>query len=592
MKEFFRSFLASLLAILFAGVILVSLTFGLIAGLSSSLMESEVKKASGNVLVIDLAQPIHEQGRRNPLAFLNDGPNYKPGLYDITEGLKRAKKDPAIKGVLLKLTGGHHGWAELQQLKWALDDFRTSGKFVYAYGETISQNSYYAATSADSVYVNPAGSIELKGLATELMFFKGTLDKLEVNPEIFYAGRFKSATEPFRTDKMSDANRLQITVLQKSLWDQFLTATAKYMHTDSTAVDQLAKNGTVQFPADAADNKVVSRTLYWDEVEQRIKARSGIAANKAIDYVTIFDYVSSGRAEALMADNRIAVLFAEGDIIDGKQKTDYQIGSKTLCEEIRKIAKNDKIKAVVLRVNSPGGSALASEVILRELMLLKAKKPLVVSMGDYAASGGYYISSRADSIFALPNTITGSIGVFGMMFNFDKLMKNKLGVTFDGVKNAPYADFPTFTRPLTPEEAQRMQRSIDTIYAHFKAHVTEGRRLDATDVDSIAQGRVWMGSDALRIGLVDALGGLDRAITSAASLAKVKNYKVITYPEPSDKFETLMRGLSANADAKAAMKEAIKEEMGEGYTWYQQMQQLAGMNGKAMMMMPFVITVD
>jgi protease-4 len=224
-------------------------------------------------------------------------------------------------------------------------------------------------------------------------------------------------------------------------------------------------------------------------------------------------------------------------------------------------------------------------------MLLKAKKPLVVSMGDYAASGGYYISSRADSIFALPNTITGSIGVFGMMFNFDKLMKNKLGVTFDGVKNAPYADFPTMTRPLTPEEAQRMQRSIDTIYTHFKAHVTVGRRLKATDVDSIAQGRVWTGTDALRIGLVDALGGLDRAITSAAKLARVTNYKVITYPEPSDKFETLMRGLSSNTDAKAAVKDAIKEEMGEGYTWYQQLQQLAGMNGKAMMMMPFALEI-
>jgi protease-4 len=591
MKEFFRSFFASLLAIIFSVVILVSLVFGLVAGISSSLMEKDIKKTTGNILVIDLAHPIHEQGRRNPLFFLSDGPDYKPGLYDITRALERAKRDSAVKGVLLRLTGGSHGWAELQQLKLALEDFRASGKFVYAYGETISQNSYYAATSADSIYLNPAGSIELKGLAAELPFFKGTLDRLEVEPEIFYAGKFKSATEPFRAEKMSEPNKLQVKALQKNMWNQFLASASKYMHTDSNTINQLAQHGTIQFPTDALNNKVVAGLLYWDEVEQRIRTKIRIAASKPIEYVSIFDYTTPARTEALLSDNRIAVLFAEGDIVDGKQKGEFQVGSKTICEEIRKIAANDKIKAVVLRVNSPGGSALASEVILRELMLLKAKKPLVVSMGDYAASGGYYIASRADSIFALPNTITGSIGVFGMLFNVNKLMKNKLGVTFDGVKNAPYADFPTATRPLTPDEAQRMQRSIDTIYAHFKKHVTEGRHLAANDVDSIAQGRVWTGSDALGIGLVDAIGGLDRAIESAARLAKVTGYKVITYPEPSDKFQTLMRGLSASTDAKAAVKEVIKEEMGQGYSWYEQLQELSTMNGKALMMMPFVPTI-
>ncbi|MES2702261.1 MAG: signal peptide peptidase SppA [Bacteroidota bacterium] len=591
MKEFFRSFFASLLAIVVCGVILIGLTIGIISGLSKSLVEKDKEKKGGEVLVIDLARPVHEQGRSNPFAILGDGPDFKPGLYDITKAIARAKTDKEVKGILLKLAPSQNGWAELQQVKWALDDFRTSGKFIYAYGEVVSQGAYYVASSADSIYVNPVGYVELKGLSTELMFFKGTLDKLDVQPEIFYAGKFKSATEPFRAEKMSEPNRLQLQVLQNSIWTQLLQSAAKYAGTDMATVNQLAQTGAVQFPADAVSNKLIAGMKYWDEVEQVIRTKTGKAAGAEIKYVSIFDYARPDRVDALLSDNRIAVLFAEGEIVDGKQRGEFQIASKNFCEEIRKIAKNDKIKAVVLRVNSPGGSALASEVILRELMLLKAKKPLVVSMGDYAASGGYYIASKADSIFAAPNTITGSIGVFGMLFNIDKLMKNKLGVTFDGVKNAPYADFPTATRPLTPDEAQRMQRSIDTIYNNFKRHVAEGRKLKIDDVDSIAQGRVWTGTDAKAIGLVDELGGLDRAIASAARLAKMKDYKVVTYPEPTDKLETILRGLGNNTDAKAMVKEAIKEEMGAPGEWYEKINELRELNGKAMVVMPFVIKV-
>jgi protease-4 len=282
---------------------------------------------------------------------------------------------------------------------------------------------------------------------------------------------------------------------------------------------------------------------------------------------------------------------AEGEIVDGEQKNDNEIASKTMCDEIRKLRLDDHVKAVVLRVNSPGGSALASEVILRELKLLKEKKHLIVSMGDYAASGGYYISSGADSIFALPNTITGSIGVFSMMFSIDKLMKNKLGITFDEVKNAPYADLPTTSRPLTPEEGQIMQNSVDTIYALFKRHVSEGRRLNPADVDSIAQGRVWTGSDALGIGLVDGMGGIDRAIACAAGMAKLKDYRVATYPEASDKLNSLLRKFGISTSADEAMKAALKEELGGGYEWYDKLKSLSRTNGKAMMAMPYVLTV-
>lgn len=592
MKEFFKMFFASILAMIIMGIIGVGLLIAGIVGLSGSLTEKDNKKASGDVLVIDLAKRIHEQSEINSFAVFGDGSDFEPGIYDITKALNHAKTDAAIKGVYIKLSNTPNGWATLQQLKAAIEDFKTSKKFVFAYGEEIPQSAYYVASSADSIFVNPAGGLELKGFASVLMFFKGTLDKLEVEPEIYYAGKFKSATEPFRTDKMSDPNRQQIRAYQKGLWTQFLEGASRYMHMDKDSINQLAVNGTIQFPADALKNKMVAGLVYWDEVEHRLHTRTGIPEGTNIKYVSMNDYASAYKNDSKMSDNRIGILFAEGNIVDGEEQNDHEIASKTFCEEIRKLRKNDKIKAVVLRVNSPGGSALASEVILRELVLLKQKKPLIVSMGDYAASGGYYISTMADSIFAMPNTLTGSIGVFGMLFSFEKLMKNKLGVTFDEEKNAPYADIPTVARTMTPQEGQRVQNMIDTIYSHFKQHVSEGRRLTLTDVDTISQGRVWTGSDALGIGLVDGLGGLDRALASAAAMAKLKDYKVVTYPEPTDKLSKLLRKLNNKTDSKMAIKAAMKEEMGQGYDWYEQLMHLRKMNGKAMMMMPFVPVVE
>ncbi len=592
MKEFFRSFFASLLAIIVSGFLLVFVVVALIIGVAKSVTEKENKTVSGDVMVIDLTKRIHEIGETNPFSAFGEGPSYRAGLYDMTQAIAHAATDPEIKGIYLKLGPTPNGWAMLQELQHALLDFRSSGKFIYGYGENITQGAYFAATAADSIFLNPAGSIELKGFSTVLSFFKGTLDKLEVQPEIFYAGRFKSATEPFRTDRMSEPNKIQVKEFQDAMWREYVVATARYARINPDTVQLLAYNGAIQFPADALRNHIVGGLLYADQVEQLIRRKTGRTEKEDIEFVTINDYADMVKVAKKSAPARIAVLFAEGDIVDGEQEGDYQIASKTFCEEVRKLRMNDKVKAVVLRVNSPGGSALASEIILRELLLLKEKKPLIVSMGNYAASGGYYIASHADSIFAMPNTITGSIGVFGMMFNIEKMMKNKLGVTFDGVKNTPYADFPTMTRPFSPEEAVLMQRSIDTIYTQFKGRVATGRRLPAADVDSIAQGRVYTGGRALKLGLVDALGGLDRAITSAAIKAGLKSYKVVTYPEPVDKFSSLMKRINNNTEAKAAIKAAMKEEIGAGYDWYEKLQGLQRMNGRAMMSMPFVYTVD
>lgn len=590
MKQFFKMFFASLLAIVVSGIILIGFLIGSLIGLATK-SSKENRTKDNSVLVIDLQKRLHEQEQVNPFAmFTNENGN--AGLYEATEAIKHAKKDDKIKGILIKLAGGSNGWATMQQLRMAIVDFKTSNKFVYAYGEDVTQGAYYVGSAADSIYANPIGDVVLKGFATELPFFKGTLEKLEVQPEIFYAGKFKSATEPFRSDRMSDANKLQVSVYQHSMWNEFLKAVTEHTHLDSNAINQLTQTGAIEFPADALKYKLVDGLLYWDEVEARIRTKTGQKESQAINYISLSDYADKDKTDNADADDKIAILYAEGQIKDGEQDDDFEVASQTFIENIRKVRKNDKIKAVVLRVNSPGGSARASEVILHELQLLKQKKPLVVSMGDLAASGGYYIACQGDSIFALPNTITGSIGVFSMLFSTEGLMKNKLGVTFDGVKTAPYADFPTMSRPLNEAEAQRMQHGVDNIYALFKSRVAAGRKLKAEDVDSIAQGRVWTGTDALKIGLVDAIGGLDRALKSAATLAKVKTYKVVNYPEPRDKIKELFHKFGNNADASAMVQASIKEQLGEDYEWLKKVKELRQMNGKAMMAMPFIFNVQ
>lgn len=586
MKQFFKMFFASLLAMIVTGVIIFGVFIGLIVAAvkEGSKTETQTTVADNSVLTIDLSNTMHERSERNSLAVFSDGDENNAGVYDAIKALGEAKDDSKIKGILIKLNPSANGWATMQQMRNAIVDFRKSGKFVYAYGENITQGAYYMATAADSIYLNPMGDMELKGFATILAFFKGTLDKLELEPEIFYAGKFKSATEPFRADKMSDANRIQVAEFQKDFWSEFLNAASTFSKQDTAALYQLAASGAIEFPQDALKNKLVSNLLYWDQVEDRIKAKTGGKEKDKVKYVSLSEYAST-LDDGTAGDSRVAVLYAEGSIVDGESDDDYQIASQNMIEQIRKLRNNDKVKAVVLRVNSGGGSALASEVILRELQLLKAKKPLVASMGDVAASGGYYILCQADSIFALPNTITGSIGVFTMMFNSEKLMRNKLGVTFDGVKNAPYADFPNGTRALTADESAKVQRSVDNIYMIFKSRVATGRKMDITLVDSFAQGRVWSGTDALSINLVDGLGDLDRAIASAASLAKLKDYDVVTYPEPVDKFESLMRRFKGNNASVA--EQMVKVEFGKEYDWYKQLKQLRRMNGAAMALMPF-----
>lgn len=593
MKQFFKMFFASLLAMIVAGVIVVAVFVGLIIGAVNSAMKAkpETTVASNSVLLIDMKTHFTEQPYENSFAALLGESDYRPGVYDVVRSLEKAKTDDKIKGLVLKLNPTPNGWATLQQLRNAIIDFKTSGKFVYAYGEVIPQSTYYVATAADSIFLNPVGDIELKGFATVLAFFKGTLDKLELEPEIFYAGKFKSATEPFRATQMSEENREQIREFQQDFWSEFSTAVAARIKADTSVVNQLAAAGTIEFPKDALEHKLIDGLWYSDQVNDLLKKKTGTDEDKEVKLVAINKY-AEGMKNPHGKGDRIAVLYAEGSIVDGESDGNDQIASATMVQEIRKIRKDDKIKAVVLRVNSPGGSALASEVILRELQLLKKEKNLVVSMGDVAASGGYYISCYADSIFVMPNTVTGSIGVFAMLFNTEKLMKNKLGVTFDKVKNAPLADFPNGYRAMTPEEAQRMQRSVDHIYTTFKGHVAKGRKMSIEDVDAIAQGRVWSGTDAVQNGLADAYGDINRAVESAAALAGVSDYSVVTYPKVVDEFEVLLKRLGGNEDVAAAVKQSIEKEMSEEYPYIKQLKMLKNMNGTRMMLMPFSLNVQ
>ena len=583
-------FFASLLAMVVAGVIIFGIIMGVIISIASSAKnQKNAATTTASILLIETDKKMHEQGESNSFAALSNDISYSAGLYDAIRALKAAKTDNNIKAIMLKLEGSSNGWATMQQFREAMLDFRKSGKKIFAYGEGISQRDYYLASAADAIYLNPVGMLELKGLASQTTFYKGTLEKLNVKPQIFYAGKFKSATEPFRADKMSDANRIQLTELLKDVWGEMLTAVSTKTGIDTPSLQRFANVSAMQFANDAARYKLIDGVKYWDEVETLLRPLVDKKADEKVPYISLNEYAERLDNET-GDDGRIAVLFAEGEIVDGTGN-DYQIASNSMVKTIRQIKNDDKIKAVVMRVNSPGGSALASEIILRELQLLKQKKPLIVSMGDVAASGGYYISMAADSVFAMPNTITGSIGVFSMMFNVGDALTSKLGVTFDEVKTANYADFPTGTREMNAQEIAMMQAGVDTIYHTFMSRVAVGRHIPVNMVDSIAQGRVWTGTDAHAIGLVDAMGNLDRALVSAAAKAKIKDYKVVTYPEQVDPFKSMLRRFKGSPLTAASVQQAMKEELGEDYAHYEQLQWMRRISGKSQMAMPCRIDI-
>lgn len=565
MKDFFKYFLASLLAIIVSGILLAVISFGIMGAIVSSATSQQMAVIKENsILEIDLAKQITEIPQANILSAITGGSNGSSvGLFEVIRSIEAAKSDNNIKGIYLKAGGNANGWATSQQLRDALKDFKTSGKFVFAYADAITQKAYYVASVADSIYINPLGAVELKGLSTSLMFYKGLLDKLEVEPEIFYCGKFKSATEPIRAYKMTDENRTQIKAYQQDFWSEILAAAAEHNKMEVAAIDSLVSAGLILTSTDAVKYKLADGIKYKDEFEDILKTKLGIDKKDKLNFASLSDYKS--RLSQKPSSNQIALLIAEGNIVDGRAgaTSDAVIASEDFIEEIRKVNADSNIKAVVMRVNSPGGSALASENILRELDLLQKNKKLVVTMGDYAASGGYYISCNADSIFALPNTITGSIGVFGVMMNTQKMFNNKLGITFDTEKTSPLADLGDGNKPMSERERAIIQSGVDTIYHLFKSHVAEGRKMDINYVDSVGQGRVWTGKRALDLKLVDGLGGLDRAVAAAAKLAGLSSYRVVTYPKPTSDMERLLKLMNSSQAQTDLMSRAfLQSELG------------------------------
>lgn len=534
MGSFFKTFFASLLALVVFTLLVIFFLMATLGRIASSEKQQVLAKS---VLVLDLGQSFAEQKRPYPLSFLGEGDKDIPGLYDVVRLLRQAQNDKEIAGIYLIANGNPNGYAASEEIRKALLDFKASGKFVLAHGNIISQKAYSIANVADKIYVNPQGYVEWLGYSVEYLFLKGTLDKLDIEPQIFYAGKFKSATEPLRAYEMTEANKLQTTVWMNDLYNDLLWKTSTARDIDTATLRGLANEGRIQTPADAVTYKLVDAVRYDDEVKDEIKSRLNIDKYEKINFVTINSYLAA-RGVRQGSGEKIALIYAEGDIVDGRADQG-SIGGDDYRVLIRKARLDRSVRAIVLRVNSGGGSSLASEIIWRELSLAKQEKPVVVSFGDVAASGGYYISCAADSIFALPTTITGSIGVFGIIPNMQGFFKNKVGITFDGVKTGSYADAGAIYRPLNDREKALFQANVDLTYSTFKQRVADGRKRDTAYVDSIAQGRVWTGTRALQIGLIDRFGGLDDAIRAAASMANLSSYRVSEYPEPEGLFDRI-----------------------------------------------------
>lgn len=577
MKQFFKTVFASLLGTLLASVIFVLLLIGMIGAIAAiSGSEKEVEVKENSILVVKFEGPITDRSSKNP--FQNLGAMLSKeqaiGLDDILNNIEKAKDDEKIKGIYIEITSVPAGIAMVEEIRNKLLEFKNTGKFILAYSEYYTQGAYYLASVADKIYLNPQGSIDFKGLSAELMFFKNALAKLEVEPQIIRHGKFKSAIEPFILDKMSDENREQTMTYIGSIWNHMIDGISKSRNISAEELNKIADEMLLQKAEDAVKYKFADQLAYKDEILEILKEKTEAKAVDKINSVSIADYTNAKESKKKdFTKDKIAVIYAVGEIESG-EGDDEKIGSERISKAIREARLDEKVKAIVLRVNSPGGSALASEVMWREVVLAKQVKPVIVSMGNVAASGGYYISCAADTIVAEPNTITGSIGVFGVLFNAQGFMNNKIGITFDTVKTNAHADIGSINRPLTASERDIIQKSVENVYDVFITRVAEGRKLTKEQVDEIGQGRVWSGVDAKRIGLVDVLGGLETAIDIAAQKAGLENYKLLSLPKQKDPFEELFsKGTSSVEEA------IVKHFLGENAKYYITIDRLKSYSG-------------
>lgn len=536
------AFLRNLLATILGLFIFTFIGFFMLAGFIAAASSEEVPQVDNNtVLYFPMSGILEEKAVDDPfLAAFADAPPIQ-SLVDILTAINFAKTDDRVRGIYIEPMYLAGGYAALQEIRDALIDFKTSGKFIYAYGEYVSESDYYVASVADSLFVNPSGAIEFNGLDANITFFKGMFDKLDIEPQIFRVGDFKSYVEPFIRKDMSEENRLQYEVLLESMYSTYLKNVSNSIDKPVEELSEISRWMKVSLPEDAEELGLIDKVGYEDELKEVIKEKLGIVKSRELKLMKINKYaqaISTG-----YSSNKVAVIVAEGDIVMGG---DEGIVGATYAEEIRKARENDNVKAIVLRINSGGGSVTASDMIWRELMLTKGKKPIIASMSTAAASGGYYIAMPADTIIAQPNTVTGSIGIFGMWFNFGNFLENKVGITHDVVRTGEYSDIYTVTRPLREAERTIIQRGVNEGYESFTQKAADARGMSQADLKKIAGGRVWTGEQALANGLVDRLGSLGDAVTMAARSAGIEDdYMVAYYPKEKPFIEEFIEKMNA-----------------------------------------------
>ena len=574
-------FLGNVLAVivgLFVFSIVSMLIFFGILGLVASSSEKEVTLEKNSILHLDLnGRTLVERTSDEDLvfgSFLDPfGGENTAGLVNLKKAISEAKTNENVKGIYLNAGLFGAGQAGLLELREALIDFKTSGKFIVAYDEAYSEGGYFLASVADEIYLNPLGGIDFNGFSSEGIFLKGFFEKVGIKPEVFRVGEFKSAVEPFILDKMSPENRLQTQYFLDDINNHAIELIAKSRGIAQDSLVRINHQMLVRKPKDAVTYKLATALKYEDEVQSILKEKLGLKEDDQISTINATDLGGMAKSQNTTSANRIAVILAEGDIVDGN--AEGAISSEKFAKEIRKARKDENIKAIVLRVNSPGGSILASEVIWREMSEAKKVKPVIVSMGEVAASGGYYIAAPADTIVAQPNTITGSIGIFGILFNVQELVNDKLGVTTDVVSTGELSDFGNMARPLTEVERTIIQSSVEDGYETFISRVAEGRGMHPDSVRKVASGRVWTGTQAKARGLVDVLGGLDTAIGIAAAKIKAgEDYRVVYYPEKKLWFEELMVSFSDKVQVRI-----LETQLGEQYPLYQKIQKLKNYQG-------------
>lgn len=577
MKQFFGAFFGSIIGIIIATVLAVLLVVVVVKSSIKEAMNGDEEQSSlvtnKSVLKLVLDGQIEERTKEDPFKELTGGSGLgggdKYGLNDMLARLKQAAGDEKIKGIYLYSKSPQMGFAMIEELRNGIKEFKKSGKFVYAYSEAYSQKEYYLASVSDKIFLNPQGGFDWRGLSMSLLFFKNTFEKLDIEMQIFRHGKFKSAIEPFMLDKMSEANRLQAETYLNALWGSMVNGISNERKLDPSELNRLANGLLVKFPQDALGT-FVDKLAYEDEVVSIIKKQIGLKESDKLKFADFNEYKIKAQSNA-KAD-RVAIIYANGSIGNG-EGSDDEIGSDRLARTIREARLDDKVKAIVLRVNSPGGSALASDVIWREVQLASKAKTTVVSMGDLAASGGYYISCAAERIFAQPNTLTGSIGVFGLIPNIQKMLSNKFGITIDTVNTNKYSDIGAL-RPLSQKEMDYVQSSVEKVYETFIGRVAEGRKMTVGQVDSIGQGRVWAGSDALKIGLVDELGGITEALAYAVKKAGLKDYKLIELPKQKNPLDALMGKKENELESRI-----LKSKLGLMYDCFTGVQEVINMKG-------------